>query len=243
MSESERIAFERALSGDYEHALGGLRGHIVYGELTAGDTPVDWMQVKVALPYLRDAERALVAERTRADAAEAECARLRVDLEATERDAALELVAPDAVEAARLRDARDAERLAVLATLRVDLADARASHAALAGAVRAEREALDAATAASTAAIGADGSAAAMAAFATADRGYSAARDALDALLSDAPAPAVVDADVVRRYLAATDAYDSAGLRVLEDDEVDDITEGEARDAARAALDAALEAL
>ncbi len=57
---------------DYEHALGGLRGHIVYGEQTAGDTPVAWVQVKVALPYLRDAERALVAERTRADAAEAD---------------------------------------------------------------------------------------------------------------------------------------------------------------------------
>lgn len=68
---------------DYEHALGGLRGHIVYGEQTAGDTPVAWVQVKVALPYLRDAERALVAERTRADAAEAELARLT-----TERDAA-----------------------------------------------------------------------------------------------------------------------------------------------------------
>jgi len=37
----------------------------------------------VALPYLRDAERALVAERTRAEAAEAEVARLT-----TERDAA-----------------------------------------------------------------------------------------------------------------------------------------------------------
>jgi len=66
----------------------------------------------------------------------AECARLRVELEATERarqaaeeerDTALELVAPDAVEAARLRDDRDAARLAELATLRVALADARAA--------------------------------------------------------------------------------------------------------------------
>ena len=65
------------MSDDYEHALGGLRGHIVYGEQTAGDTPVEWMQVKVALPYLRGAERALIAERQRADAAEAELARLR----------------------------------------------------------------------------------------------------------------------------------------------------------------------
>ena len=62
---------------DYEHALGGLRGHIVYGEQTAGDTPIAWVQVKVALPYLRDAERALVAERTRADAAEEALTRLR----------------------------------------------------------------------------------------------------------------------------------------------------------------------
>ena len=63
----------------------------------------------------------------------AECARLRVELEASERaryaaederDAALELVAPDAVEAARLRDDRDAARLAALAALRVALADA-----------------------------------------------------------------------------------------------------------------------
>jgi hypothetical protein len=63
---------------------------------------------------------------------QAECARLRVELEATERaryaaeverDAAMELVAPDAVEAARARDDRDAARLAALATLRVALAD------------------------------------------------------------------------------------------------------------------------
>ena len=63
---------------------------------------------------------------------QAECARLRADLEATERarqaaeeerDAALELVAPDAVEAARERDDRDAARLAALASLRVALAD------------------------------------------------------------------------------------------------------------------------
>ena len=76
---------------------------------------------------------AVAAERARADAAEAGCARLRVDLEATERarqaaeeerDAALELVAPDAVAVARERDDRDAARLAALATLRVALADA-----------------------------------------------------------------------------------------------------------------------
>ena len=70
---------------------------------------------------------------TTSDWWQAECARLRVDLEASERaryaaederDAALELVAPDAVEAARERDDRDAARLAALATLRVALADA-----------------------------------------------------------------------------------------------------------------------
>jgi hypothetical protein len=63
---------------------------------------------------------------------QAECARLRVELEATERarqaaeeerDTVIELVAPDAVEAARARDDRDAARLAALATLRVALAD------------------------------------------------------------------------------------------------------------------------
>lgn len=74
------------MSDDYEHALGGLRGHIVYGEQTAGDTPVEWMQVKVALPYLRDAERALIAERQRADAAEAEVATARALADALRAD-------------------------------------------------------------------------------------------------------------------------------------------------------------
>jgi hypothetical protein len=85
----------------------------------------------------------LDSHRTRADAAEEECARLReclaranCSLEATERaryaaederDAVLELVAPDAVEAARLRDARDAERLHALVVARVALADAEAA--------------------------------------------------------------------------------------------------------------------
>ena len=64
---------------------------------------------------------------------QAECARLWVELEATERaryaaeeerDTVLELVADDAVDAARARDDRDAVRLAALATLRVALADA-----------------------------------------------------------------------------------------------------------------------
>ncbi len=72
---------------DYEHALGGLRGHIVYGEQTAGDTPVAWVQVKVALPYLRNAERVLVAERARAEAADARSANLLMCGEAAERAA------------------------------------------------------------------------------------------------------------------------------------------------------------
>ena len=86
---------------------------------------------------LAEAVRAAVAaERARREAAEAECDQLRVELDATERarqeaeeerDTVLELVAPDAVEAARLRDDRDAARLAELATLRVALADARAA--------------------------------------------------------------------------------------------------------------------
>jgi hypothetical protein len=67
---------------------------------------------------------------------QAECARLRVELESAERaryaaederDAALELVAPDAVAVARQRDDRDAARLAALVTLRVALADAEAA--------------------------------------------------------------------------------------------------------------------
>lgn len=64
---------------------------------------------------------------------QAECARLRVELEATERarqaaeeerDTVLELVADDAVAVARQRDDRDAARLHAVATLRVALADA-----------------------------------------------------------------------------------------------------------------------
>ena len=80
---------------------------------------------------------AVAAERARREAAEAECDRLRVELEATERarqaaeeerDAVLELVADDVVRAARLRDARDAERLhALVVALRVALDDALAA--------------------------------------------------------------------------------------------------------------------
>ena len=83
---------------------------------------------------LAEAVRAAVAaERARREAAEVECARLRVELEASERaryaaederDTVLELVADDAVEAARARDDRDAARLAALVSTRVALADA-----------------------------------------------------------------------------------------------------------------------
>jgi hypothetical protein len=75
---------------------------------------------------------AVAAERARREAAEAECARLRAELEASERaryaaeeerDTVLELVAPDAAGAARLRDDRDAARLAALVSARVALAD------------------------------------------------------------------------------------------------------------------------
>jgi hypothetical protein len=135
---------------------------------------------------------------TRADAAEAECTRLRecleranATIEATERaryaaeeerDAALELVAPDAMEAARARDDRDAERLAALVVARVALADARASHAALAAAVRAERAAREESDAAWAAHITADDLAGAEEVLAI-DARLDAARAALDAAL------------------------------------------------------------
>lgn len=94
----------------------------------------------------RDAARA--GDAVSAEWWQAECARLRADLEATERarhaaeeerDAALELVAPDAVEAARQRDNRDAARLAKLATLQVALADAEADRDEARVALAAER--------------------------------------------------------------------------------------------------------
>jgi hypothetical protein len=134
---------------------------------------------------------AVAAERSRREAAEAECARLRVDLEATERarfaaeeerDAVLELVADDAVRAARARDDRDAERLHALVVTRVDLADARASHAALAAAVRAERSAREESDAAWAAHITADDLAGAAEVLAI-DARLDAARAALDAAL------------------------------------------------------------
>ena len=88
-------------------------------------TEAEWWQAECARLRvdLVEAVRLLVAERDEA----------RADLEATERarqaaeeerDTVLELVADDAVRAARERDDRDAARLAALATLRVALADA-----------------------------------------------------------------------------------------------------------------------
>ena len=67
-----------------------------------------------------------------------------------------------------------------------------------------------------------------------------AARAATDALLTATPV-AMVRASVVREYLATADAYDDAGLRALEDDEVINDRAGDAVPA-RAALDAALAA-
>ena len=72
---------------------------------------------------LVEAVRLLVAERDGARAELEATERARREAE-EERDAAMELVAPDAVEAARLRDERDAARLAALVTARVALADA-----------------------------------------------------------------------------------------------------------------------
>lgn len=157
---------------DYEHALGGLRGHIVYGEQTAGDTPVAWVQVKVALPYLRNAERVLVAERTRAEAAEARSANLLMCGEAAERAAT----------------------------------EAHAQHAALVAAVRAEREAErgHAAVRADDASRGRH--------LRAAEAAVDKARHATDALLSAAPAPTTVPAEVVRAYLAAVEAFDGGAL-------------------------------
>ena len=71
---------------------------------------------------LVEAVRLLVSERdgARAELEASERARYAAE---DERDDVLELVAPDAVEAARLRDDRDAARLAALVTARVALAD------------------------------------------------------------------------------------------------------------------------
>ena len=129
---------------------------------------------------------------------QAECARLRADLEATERarqaaederDTVLELVADDAVDAARARDDRDAARLHAVATLRVALADAeaerdeaRAALAALAAAVREERSVTAASEHAWASHITADDLAGAEVVLAL-DARLDAARAALDAAL------------------------------------------------------------
>lgn len=90
---------------------------------------------------------------------QAECARLRVELEATERarqaaeeerDTVLELVADDAVAVARERDDRDAARLHAVATLRVALSDAEADRDKALTAVAAERTRREAAEASAT---------------------------------------------------------------------------------------------
>lgn len=175
---------------DYEHALGGLRGHIVYGEQTAGDTPVAWVQVKVALPYLRNAERVLVAERARAEAADARSANLLMCGEAAER-AATEAHAQHAALAAAVRAEREARRVARLAQSERDALEDDAwpdgdddERAALAAA----GERLD-----------------------TAEADHDAKRDHLTALLAGAPC-GYVEARVVRAYLAAVEAFDGGAL-------------------------------
>ncbi len=224
---------------DYEHALGGLRGHIVYGEQTAGDTPVAWVQVKVALPYLRDAERALVAERTRAEAAEAECARLTTERDATRAEAAGLRAAIAAERAAR---AAWLATLLVCATAPAEVVAAEAATgAALAGEGRAEREAErgHAAVRADDASRGRH--------LRAAEAAVDKARHATDALLSAAPAPTTVPAALVRAYLAAEETM---RLVAADDHRRDTYHEWAKRhgaamdavDAARTALDAALAA-
>jgi hypothetical protein len=87
---------------------------------------------------LVEAVRLLVAERdgARAELEASERARYAAE---DERDTVLELVADDAVRAARERDDRDAARLAALATLRVALADAEADRDRARAALAAER--------------------------------------------------------------------------------------------------------
>ncbi|MDO9020597.1 MAG: hypothetical protein Q8S73_37080 [Deltaproteobacteria bacterium] len=170
---------------------------------------------------LLDARADLAAERTRREAAEASVAQLRADLERADFDRQ------------RVEGERDgAETVADVERARADSAESRL--AAIVGAVRAERECEEnvrAATAECERLLRGTQRAFDLAkrdltdadtALATARAGL---RTALDALLAGAPAPAVVPADVVRRYLAALDALpgDSATERT-----------------ARTALDAAL---
>jgi len=194
---------------------------------------------------------AVAAERARREAAEAECARLRVELEATERarreaeeerDTVLELVADDAVDAARARDDRDAARLAALATLRVALSDAelileereRQLTAAVEafGAERTRREAAEAsATRSADAAVDA-----------VRELGHVAAAAVARADAAEARLAALAAA--VREERAVTAACEHAWARHITADDLagaEEVLALDARlDAARAALDAAL---
>lgn len=190
---------------------------------------------------LVEAVRLLVAERDGA----------RAELEATERarqaaeeerDTVLELVADDAVEAARARDDRDAARLAALATLRVALADAELI---LEQRERQLTEAVEAVAAERTRREAAE---------ASATRSANAAVDAVREL-GHVAAAAVARADAAEARLAALAAAVREERAVTAEHEhawaahitADDLAGAEevlaldARlDAARAALDAAL---
>lgn len=190
---------------------------------------------------LVEAVRLLVAERDGA----------RAELEATERarqaaeeerDTVLELVADDAVEAARARDDRDAARLAALATLRVALADAelmleqreRQLTAALTAVAeeRTRREAAEAsATRSADAAVDAVRELGHVAAAAVARADAAEAR--LAALAAAVREERAITAENERAWAAHITADDLAGA--------EEVLALDARlDAARAALDAAL---
>ena len=190
---------------------------------------------------LVEAVRLLVAERDGA----------RAELEATERarqaaeeerDTVLELVADDAVEAARARDDRDAARLAALATVRVALADAelileereRQLTAALT-AVAAERARWEAAEASAT--LSADA-----AVDAVRELGHVAA--AAVARADSAEARLAALAAAVREERAAAMASEHAWADHITADDLagaEEVRALDARlDAARASLDAAL---
>jgi hypothetical protein len=118
VAETDRS--EATVSALNDRATARLRGDLDATEhaLLDARARLDAVADAFGLPAEWDAEWGVhvAAERARREAAEAECARLRVELESAER-------ARFAAESARLRDDRDAARLAELATLRVALAD------------------------------------------------------------------------------------------------------------------------
>lgn len=175
---------------------------------------------------------------------QAECARLRADLEATERarreaederDTVLELVADDAVAVARERDDRDAARLHAVATLRVALADAEADRDTALTAVAAERERREAAEASATRSADA-------AVDAVRELGHVAAAAVARADAAEARLAALAAA--VREERAVTAEHEHAWAAHITADDLagaEEVLALDARlDAARAALDAAL---